>query len=438
MRFLKNNGKSVPSYTYKDENAGVYTGEELIGIFSAAREGKQRKIYNLYDLQIFMRIYSFRASFEAYVAFDRRNAMPVLVEKIDRDCSGVTISFEQYTELLIGLDWLLRAKESKNEITVTVNYGYTLQKLMRINSANIREHILPFKKISPDYAPKDTETYDITFEELSPQHTFNAVYQGREYTLSYPTVRDGVLLLSDENGKSFFVEAYEVTDIYKKEYYIESKNKLFKVELAGGNAVIVEYKNGEYYESYGFRRLDPRGMGPGWEVEKKLIDAVKYRKKSKYETILKNLERWENCGLPFKHDGTLNRMIEQNVKYAEIWEDLVPKAKAVYKEPWKNKNGKDIFYPGFRCDCFKRGSDIYDAEYICIDLISGTPYYSHDVEFHIGAASTTEYKQEIISWEKFREYAFGISDETAEHFKGINENNWKNYLNPEYVRFMVF
>lgn len=264
--------------------------EKLFGLFDELEAGKSKSVYKLRNLQVCMHIYCYGSSFKRYIAFNRNNAMPVLVEEIDKTYLGIQISYEQYIELLIALSDLLRLEKFK--IRITLYHGYTMRKLMRINSANCREYVLPIKDDKPVVCMVNgTGLYDATLEELFSIKETWAVYQEKKYIVS-GGVCDGVLSLLDENGNSFLVDVYEVSDIYEKEYYIESKNRLFRVELTGRDEVIIEYKPGEYYESYGFKHLDPRGMGPGWEVHKSLIDSVKYKRKSKREIILNKLMKW--------------------------------------------------------------------------------------------------------------------------------------------------
>ena len=87
------------------------------------------------------------------------------------------------------------------------------------------------------------------------------------------------------------VDIRDINDIYEKQFYVEIKDKLFVVDLVGKDSILLEYGSWktDNYESYGLRWIDPRDMGPAWEGDVSLVEAVKYKRKSIYGDLQKKL-----------------------------------------------------------------------------------------------------------------------------------------------------
>lgn len=90
-----------------------------------------------------------------------------------------------------------------------------------------------------------------------------------------------------------------------------------------------------------------------------------------------------------------------------------------------------------RCVCFQRGDNPYEMERICIDLFSGTPYYSDESVISRGGAMDAYFSQRPLRWENFLAVAKAVSDDVYRHYQGIDGRNWRCYLKASVVEFWI-
>ncbi len=265
----------------------------LLIIFAKAEMNKPEVNICLENIQIVLYVGSRDIAFCRHIAFNRLDGTPLLIEKIESNValSATALNFSDYNTLLNDLINLYALPYIRYCVHIGMYRNYSIRKLLEINSVNWCNYILPIKKLCNNISIEvDTALCETTIDDLFSSKKLYAIYQKQHYRIIGPInelgVADYVISLQDKDKSDFLVDIRELCDIYEKEYYIESKNRLFKVDLVGKNSVIVEYEQLENYESYGFISLDPRSMWPGWEVDVSLIDAVKYKKKSIYQKIL--------------------------------------------------------------------------------------------------------------------------------------------------------
>lgn len=242
------------------------------------------------NIQMALHLFSYETKFERYIAFHRKKGVPILVkeEKTDRRMQAIELNYEQYHHLLKKLMEL-------PTITITTYHNFSIDDYLKINSNTWSNFVLPEKEFYTNSlleVPAFLE--ETTIEHLLAPERFRAFYQQKEYIISFPITdiafRDYVINLSRENGEDFLVDLRDVDDIQRENFFIEVGGNLFGVDAVGTNSVIVEPRSGNY-SSFGFKYLDPRsGMGPGWEVDVALIDAVKYKRESIYNGILNFLK----------------------------------------------------------------------------------------------------------------------------------------------------
>ena len=92
-----------------------------------------------------------------------------------------------------------------------------------------------------------------------------------------------------------------------------------------------------------------------------------------------------------------------------------------------------------RCICFEyQNLNVEQYIRICIDLSNGTPYLSDEQAAYYGASMGTTYKQKRIDWDDFLNIAKKISEEVFNHYSGINDKNWRNYLKANVVEFCLY
>ncbi len=130
--------------------------------------------------------------------------------------------------------------------------------------------------------------------------------------------------------------------------------------------------------------------------------------------------------------------IKQNEDSASNWKNIIADKSPLFDYGMYGGKSGAIFPINLRCICFQHGDDIYDVEYVCIDLKSGKPYLSVEKTCGgPGGSLVTTYQQKTLSWDFFAQYATHISDELRDYYIGISESNWQEYLNPKYVFFKL-
>lgn len=132
----------------------------------------------------------------------------------------------------------------------------------------------------------------------------------------------------------------------------------------------------------------------------------------------------------------IQERIIKNKKLEQIWQE---KIKLIQPDYGVFIYGSKSDFPvNCRCICFEC-RDYNNERYIriCIDLLSGTPYFSDEQATYYGGAMGTTYKQKRITWNDFLNIAKKVSDEVFNHYSGINDKNWRNYLEANMVEFCL-
>jgi hypothetical protein len=130
--------------------------------------------------------------------------------------------------------------------------------------------------------------------------------------------------------------------------------------------------------------------------------------------------------------------IKQNEYSASNWKVTIADKAPFFGDGVYGAKSGAVFPINLRCICFQHGDNIYDVEYVCIDLKSGKPYLSVEKTCGgPGGSFITTYQQKTLSWNSFAQYTAHISDELRDYYTGISESNWQDYLNPKYVYFKL-
>lgn len=134
--------------------------------------------------------------------------------------------------------------------------------------------------------------------------------------------------------------------------------------------------------------------------------------------------------------AVIEASIQENEAHAKSWEHTLAKIKPHYASSYATRGST---YPvNGRCICFTDGDDLYDAQYVCIDLFSGVPYYSKEVTLSgPGGSLITSFDQYALGWPQFLDIARSVSEQVYAHYRGIDDGNWKRYLSGKMVRFRI-
>lgn len=133
--------------------------------------------------------------------------------------------------------------------------------------------------------------------------------------------------------------------------------------------------------------------------------------------------------------------VQRGLECAKSWKTLIKDIRPNYDCYFDSPQSS---YPiNCRCICFesrKDGrSDLYDIAYICIDLLSGTPYYSYENTCSgPGGSLLTSYSQRVLTWPEFIKYASKVSQNVFDYYNGINAQNWQTYISAKMMSFKIF
>lgn len=147
---------------------------------------------------------------------------------------------------------------------------------------------------------------------------------------------------------------------------------------------------------------------------------------------------WEVTISDEERKQSIFKTIQQNEEMANNWETIINNTSPFFDYGLYGEKSGAVFPVNLRCICFQHGDNLYDIEYVCIDLKSGKPYLSIEKTCGgPGGSLITTYQQKIVSWKSFIQYASLVSDEIRDLYTGISDNNWQDYLNPKYVKFKL-
>lgn len=136
------------------------------------------------------------------------------------------------------------------------------------------------------------------------------------------------------------------------------------------------------------------------------------------ESELKEQSRWRSRGA------------------GRTWEAAIRHITSDYDRTYASSSGYAV---NCRAVCFERGDDRDDMEMICVDLKTGSVYYSHEMILSgPGGSLIRSYVQEEMDWTGFLEIARSISLEVYAHYQGIDENGWERYLTKDMVEFRLW
>ncbi len=270
--------------------------DRLLELVAQAERSDKRAFYYPQIIQLSFHVFSSAISFDRYLAFDRVSGCPLIAEKKESLFWATPLTYAAYSTLLKGLEALTDFPHTPCAFTLTFFHDTSFGELLKIGCFENLHHVLPLRAYEPpERIAADDTLYDTTVDDMLTSPSLYAVLQREEYTVKQPlsvsSFEDYVVSLEDACGRRRLADVRELSDIYEKTWFITVADRRVPVILIGTTSVIIPFTPSADYTSRGFRRLDPRDMGPGWEVPVSCIHAVHYRKTSLYEAVCRRLQR---------------------------------------------------------------------------------------------------------------------------------------------------